>query len=268
MSQASASVWNFGYDDARQLTSARRLSGATLLESNRYAYDPAGNRIQAAQDGATPRNYDVNNLNQLLSERGFGKTTFAGTTDEPATVKVNGKTAKVISNDGGAPYSFESLVTLDAGANTVVVEAKDGKNNTATKTYAVTATGTAKTFEYDANGNLRFEKQPNGTVVREYRWDQQNRLVRAIVGTKESVFSYDGESKRIRIRELTSGAETKNETFVWCGSRICQKRASNGTIVVRSYFDQGFEQGATDFFYARDHLGSVREVVASAAPLD
>ena len=64
----------------------------------------------------------------------------------------------------------------------MVVEAKDGQNNVATKTYSVTTTGTAKKYEYDANGNLRYEKLPNNTVVREYRWDQQNRLVRTIIG--------------------------------------------------------------------------------------
>jgi len=93
------------------------------------------------------------------------------------------------------------------------------------------------------------------------RWDQQNRLVRAILGTHESVYEYDGESRRVRIRELTSGVETKNESFVWCGSRICQKRS--GATVSRNYFEQGFEEGTTDYFYTRDHLGSVREVVGS-----
>ena len=101
-------------------------------------------------------------------------------------------------------------------------------------------------------------------MVREYRWDQQNRLVRVIEGTHESVYEYDGASRRVRIKELTSGVETKNETFVWCGSRICQKRASNGSTVVRSYFGNGFEEsGPTKYFYTRDHLGSVREVVGN-----
>jgi YD repeat-containing protein len=205
----------------------------------------------------------VNNLNQLVSERDHGKTTFAGFVDEPepATVKVNGQPAKVTSTDGGAPYRFEAVVDLDAGSNTVVVEARDGNNNVATKTYSVPTTGTAKTYEYDANGNLRFEKLPNGTVVREYRWDQQNRLVRMLEGTHESVYEYDGESHRVRIKELSSSVETKNETLVWCGSRICQKRNSGG--VVRSYFKEGFEEGANDYTYTRDHLGSVREVVGS-----
>jgi RHS repeat-associated protein len=49
---------------------------------------------------------------------------------------------------------------------------------------------------------------------------------------------------------------------IWCGSRICQKRS--GSTVQRSYFGNGFEENATsDYFYTSDHLGSVREVVAS-----
>lgn len=255
-------TWTFGYDGARQLTSAELRDGTqTLLESNAYAFDNAGNRIQAGNVTTAPRNYDVNALNQLLSQRDYGKTTFAGFVNEPATVKVNGKPAKVLSTDGGAPFKFEAVVDIDGGANTVVVEAKDGQNNVATKTYGVPTTGVAKTFEYDANGNLRFEKQANGTVIREYRWDQENRLVRMLAGAHESSYEYDGESRRVRIKELENSVETKNETFVWCGSRICQKRSASA--VVRSYFADGFEHNATnDYFYTRDLLGSVREVVA------
>lgn len=95
---------------------------------------------------------------------------------------------------------------------------------------------------------------------REHRWDQQNRLARAIIGTHESVYSYDGESRRVRIQELESSVQTKDETFVWCASRICQKRSGS---TVRNYFRQGFEQNATNYLYSRDGLGSVRELVAS-----
>jgi hypothetical protein len=107
---SGATTWTFGYDGARQLTTAQRndADGGALLEANNYGYDKAGNRIQVgAVDAGAPKNYDVNNLNQLLSERDHGRTTFAGTTDEPATVTINGKAAKVLSTDGGAPYKFE-----------------------------------------------------------------------------------------------------------------------------------------------------------------
>ena len=105
----------------------------------------------------------MNNLNQLLSERDHGRTTFTGFVDEAATVKVNGKPAKATSTGGAAPFKFEAPVDLALGANTVVVEARDGDANVATKTYSVTTTGTSKKYEYDANGNPRYEKQQNGT---------------------------------------------------------------------------------------------------------
>src|SRR5262249_31685836 len=162
------------------------------------------NRIQVGTGTTAPTNYSVNNLNQLLSERDFGRTTFAGFTDEAATGTVNGKPAKGMSTDGGGPFKFEARVDLDAGANTVVVQAKDGRNNRATKKYSVTTTGTSQIIEYDANGKLRYEKQPNGTVIREYQWDQQNRLVKAIIGTHESDYDYDGASRRWRITEKES----------------------------------------------------------------
>lgn len=115
MEQGSgATTWSFGYDDSRQLTSAKRANGSTLLESNYYGYDKAGNRIQVGKDGTAPKNYDVNHLNQLLWERDDGSTTFAGTLNEPATVKVNGQSAKLSSTDGGAPFRFEALLNLDA----------------------------------------------------------------------------------------------------------------------------------------------------------
>jgi YD repeat-containing protein len=260
---AGPKTWTFGYDEARQLTSATlRDASSAVLESNTYAYDKAGNRVQAGTGTTAPKNYEVSELNQLVSERGHGPTTFAGYVNEPARVTINGTAAKVTSTDGGAPFRFEGVVDLAAGPNTVVVEAKDGQNNVSTKTYAVTATGSSKTYEYDANGNLRYERLPNGTVVREFRWDQQNRLLRVLEGTHESVYDYDGASRRVRIKTLTSGVETKQETFVWCGARICQKRS--GSTVLRSYFGNGFqESGPTNYFYTRDHLGSVRDVVES-----
>ena len=257
---SGATTWTFGYDASRQLTSAtKRDASLAVLESDSYGYDKAGNRIQVGSGMTSPNNYEVNALNQLLSQRDFGKTTFSGYVDEPAKVTVNGKPATVTSTDGGAPFKFDALVDLDAGTSTVTVEARDGRNNVSTKSYAVTSSGTSKRYEHDGNGNLRFEKDGNSAVLKEYRWDQQNRLVKALLGTHESDYFYDGESRRVRIKELESGTQTKDETFVWCGSRICQKRS--GATVERNYFEQGFEEGTTDYFYTRDHLGSVREVV-------
>src|SRR5690606_4350782 len=62
---SGATTWTFGYDGARQLTSAtRRDASQTVLESLFYSYDKAGNRIQLGTETTAPRNFEVNNLNQ------------------------------------------------------------------------------------------------------------------------------------------------------------------------------------------------------------
>jgi len=54
-----------------------------------------------------------------------------------------------------------------------------------------------------------------------------------------------------------------NQVYIWDGTRIAQKRASDGSTVQRKYFAQGFEEGTSDYYLTKDHLGSIREVVAS-----
>ncbi len=258
--------WTFGYDGAMQLTSALAEDGSEdLVEHERYGYDKAGNRIQVITGTtAAPevRNYKVNNLNQLVSERGFGKTLFSGTLDEPATVTVNGQPAQVTSTAGSAPYHFEAWVQMPAGTSQVVVQATDGSSNTTTQTYEVTTTGTTALFDYDLAGNMRFEREPNEDVRREYQWDQKNRLVYIAEGEHETEMVYDGATRRVRIRELEDEVEVAEHVYIWCGSRICQQREDDGETVVRNYYRQGFTAGEDTFVYVRDHLGSVQAVVA------
>ncbi len=259
-------TWTYAYDAVQQLTEViRHDASETLLDWERYSYNRAGDRTQVVTGTVTPvgRNYRVNSRNQLVSEHGFGPTTFAGTVDDPALVTANGQPAKVISTDGEAPYRFEAVVDLEVGSNLVSIEAVDGNDNSTLQRYEVTTTGTTTLYEYDADGNLRFEREPNGSVRREFRWDQQNRLVRIIEGTHGSVFQYDGALRRVRIQEIENSVETANLVFVWCDDRICQKRNGSGSTLVRNYFDEGFLDGSTHHFSAKDRLGSVRDVIAN-----
>lgn len=259
---AAARQWVFGYDAARQLTYADRLvaGSGSLLESRSYAYDLAGNRINVNGPGSDTRNYEANTLNQLTEESGYGRTLFSGTLDEPASIVVNGESAKVTSTAGTAPYRFESWVDLVEGANTVEVAATDGNNNTTTKTYSVSAGGATKILEYDLRGNLRYERNPNQTVIREFEWDQENRLIKITAGTHQTEFVYDGLSRRVRIVEKENSVETASHVYLWSGTQICQKRDAAGSAVMRDYYASGFTEGGDLYYYTRDHLGSIREI--------
>ena len=146
------STWTLGYDPVQQLTDAvRRDPDGRVLEEEHYGYDRAANRISVVTGTTTVavRNYEVNNLNQLVEERGFGLTRFAGTLDRPATVTVAGEPARVWSINGGAPYRFERWVDLAEGAQNVVVEATNADGEATTQTHRIDATSTTRTLKYD-----------------------------------------------------------------------------------------------------------------------
>ncbi len=262
------STWTFGYDAIHQLTDAVRSTGTPNkdpLESHQYTYDKNGNRIESRSSTglrSTHRNAHINALNQHIADQGFGPTLFSGTVNEPAQISINGKSAKVRSHDQDAKtYRFEAQVDLKEGDNQVTVEARDATGNTDRHTYSVTTDGLRKTYAYDHNGNLREERSAAGDLLRVFDWDQENRLIRIIEGTHQTVLTYDALDRRVRIQELDDGTETENHTFIWCGSTICQKRDQTGKTVLRAYFAHGFEQDEKPHFYTRDHLGSIREVV-------
>ena len=75
----------------------------------------------------------------------------------------------------------------------------------------------------------------------------------------------DGLGGRAAIRESPDGYNYTETRYLRCGERICQAR--NGSdVVVRRYYDEG-EQAVsligptTPYYYAQDHLGSVRDLV-------
>jgi RHS repeat-associated protein len=146
----------------------------------------------------------------------------------------------------------------------------------------------AKTFAYtyDPVGN-RLTEQLNGAtrqfssnalnelttvdhkpeVPKTYQWDAANRLVAVGASNRLTRFDYDGFGRRVGTHEVVDSTEVSNKRYIWCGSEICEER-NVASAVVKRFFRQGMEveTGATagKYFYTRDHLGSVREVIDNA----
>ncbi len=72
-----------------------------------------------------------------------------------------------------------------------------------------------------------------------------------------------GNASYQQLRVTVRGASS-TKTFVWSGNTIAEERDSTGAVVTKRYFDEGEQRvGGTDavnYYYTRDHLGSVREV--------
>jgi RHS repeat-associated protein len=116
-----------------------------------------------------------------------------------------------------------------------------------------------KALSYDANGNLTSLITPTST--NNYEWDAEDRLVAVNVNAHRSEFSYDGQWRRVRILEVESGVTNANNVFLWTGVSLAEMRNTNGSMVEKHFAGEGERLSTTNYFYTRDHLGSVREML-------
>jgi len=262
-------VYGYGYDGADELLSAVKTSstGGAALDTYGYRYDPAGNRLgqQMAVSGTNfVTNSTYNDLNQVTRVSGASGLELAvsGSLSEPGTVAIGGT---VVSTDSN--YNFTLVVPVTTGSNNETITA------TASGTAAAQTTGTLgfnvaggtamSPLTYDANGNLT----TNGTT--NYVYDAANRLVQIWYGpvgsSANTAITYDGRGRKVQILETSSsGAVTSTKNLIWDGLNIREElNASN--VVTKMYFNNGVQIGGTNYYYTKDHLGSIREVTGTSA---
>ncbi len=90
--------------------------------------------------------------------------------------------------------------------------------------------------------------------------------------TTRSEFSYDGLSRRIQIVEKqTTGnpaidpniwwIPVSKQYYLWSGNTIAEERDSTGANVTKRFFAEGEQINGINYYFTRDHLGSIREMV-------
>ena len=119
--------------------------------------------------------------------------------------------------------------------------------------------GANRTLTYDMNGSITSD---GGT--RTFEWDGANRLVAInYTGfTTRSEFTYDGLNRVVKIVEKTGGTINSTRKFVWHGQEKLEFRDAADAVTLRLYA-QGQFGGNKAYFYTRDHLGSIREMLGS-----
>jgi RHS repeat-associated protein len=213
----------------------------------------------------------ANNLNQITSLNGGGSLRFRGSINETSTVAVAGQSVSVVwTNLANSNTLFDATASVSSGVNTIQVVATDYSLNARTNNYQVTVSSQAgRSLAYDLDGNLT--NVTDGTMTTNYQWDAVNRLVGiiAINGTTTnlSAFTYDGLSRRVRITELSGITTNSDIRFVWCGTELCEERDATGTNVTKRFLAQGEQIGGTNYFFNRDHLGSIREMADSSGTI-
>jgi RHS repeat-associated protein len=261
----AAVTYQYGYDGASELLNAITSTGSTALDTYAYRYDAAGNRL-GQQIGVTGTNSVTssayNDLNQVTSVSGSAglQLAISGSLSEPGTVAME---STVVSTDSNNDFNIVAPVV--AGSNSIPITATSSgtaaAETTGTLQFNVTGGTAIPSLTYDANGNLTND----GT--RTYTWDMANRLVKigyiALGGSASSTITYDGLGRRIRIVETGSnGIATGTNNLIWDGMAIREDRNSANTVT-KLYFDNGAQISGTDYYYTRDHLGSIREITGT-----
>jgi YD repeat-containing protein len=274
--------WNFRYDKVNQLKEAVDVDAAsgTPQASFNYGYDPAGNRTNILQNGSATQ-FAVNPKNQFTGSVGSPVVPLrlAGTTSSASTVTLAGQAA-TMSADG---LSWEAHLTLAPGTFSLELDAKEttppaGAPAETTRRHVnlTIAAGSSWVFTYDNNGSLISTTIGGNPDLSSCEWDAANRLSAIVKNGNRTEFTYDGLSRRVRIVEktgtATTGAITSDRAFVWEGFSIAEIRDQisgavthvfgNGEVRTASVA-QTLASG-TGYFYLRDHLGSVREMVAAS----
>ncbi len=150
---------------------------------------------------------------------------------------------------------------MPKGTNVVTVQAQNSAGTVNNQKVQIVTSGgtTPKALVYDKNGNTTTDESGNT-----YTWDALNRLITIKYSSgATSNFAYDGSSRRISIIEKnSSGTVTSTKLYVWVGNCMAEERNATN-VVQKRFYGQGEQQSGTAYFYTRDHLGSVRELISS-----
>jgi RHS repeat-associated protein len=120
------------------------------------------------------------------------------------------------------------------------------------------------TATYNALNQISTTTARHGSRTNE--WDATGRLVAVNAGHERTEFTYDAAGRLLSTRKSINGAEVSLRRFVWCDSALCEERDGSGDVTKRFFpFGMQVETGpaAGSYYYTRDHLGSVRELIDS-----
>jgi len=134
--------------------------------------------------------------------------------------------------------------------------------NGPTQSLSYTSTNAITAGSYNANGS------PTALSGNSYKWDGANRVVSffSSANNTASGFTYDGLGRLVRVVDTTGGTITADHSYTWCGSVRCPARdnTQSGSPVSTQYFDQGVIISGTSYYYVKDQLGSINELVTSS----
>jgi RHS repeat-associated protein len=156
------------------------------------------------------------------------------------------------------PWSEELVAEVPTAAYSQNnITATDGDSNTTQKDLwqLIQGPSSSPSFSYDSNGNMTSD----GT--NSYTWDAENRLIQITYpgSGNYSAFTYNAFGQNVLIQEYAGATLNNTKQFIWSGNIRREIRDESGTAITK-YFDRGESVSGTNYYFTKDHLGSVREM--------
>jgi RHS repeat-associated protein len=215
------------------------LPNNTLLSRHSYEYNTVG---------------DITRWTQISPQASLNRSWLCGYDAADQLTSVTSQDPNTLANLSNGQYAY----SYDPAGNRLT-ETIDGVTTNAT------FNALNQLISLNSGGISTLPQQT-------YEWDVEDRLAAIdYIGTNERTeFDYDGYNRRLGLREKQGATVSDYRRFVWRGFQMAEERDASGSAAQMRYFDDGMQTsgagGALDaLMFSRDHLGSVRELVSSAA---
>jgi YD repeat-containing protein len=256
----------FEWDAADRLVAINYADNGNRTE---FAYDGMGRRVKIIE---------YSGVSAATIEPGSSKYEMFPTA--PFTVPSGNYTLlfQGLNANGGENAALIDAITLDgvlipngSFESPVVADYQYRPSNT-TWIYSgaagVTANGgtfTSSTSDAPDENQVAFVEK-NGSLKQTFTIAAGSHMLSFQVAQAESV---NESSQQLRVTLL--GPATSTKSFIWSGNTIAEERDSSGTNVKKRFFAEGEQRvGGSDagnYYYSRDHLGSVREITNASGVL-
>ncbi|HYR21483.1 MAG TPA: RHS repeat-associated core domain-containing protein [Chthoniobacterales bacterium] len=256
----------YEWDAANRLTAINYNGSAARTE---FTYDGLGRRVKIVEKNVPPPPPPAINSNLTPAGRNYVVTTFptVSLTAGTYTLTITG-----LNPNGGTNMALVDAIKLNTvlisngGFETpVLVSGQYVFNPTNATPWTFTATtGITRNNSIYTGTVTAPEGHQAGMVQNTGSLAQTMSLTAGSYSLKISASQAKGNTTsqtiNVTLQNVPTVQVNSTKQFVWTGNRIAEERdASNN--VLRRFYRQGEQISGTSYYYTRDQLGSVRELV-------
>lgn len=255
----------FEWDAANRVLAINYLDTGKRTE---FAYDGLGRRVKIVEYGP--------GVTATVQPSGSSYTAF---TSALFTLPTGSYT---LTFQGLNPSGGNNIALIDSVALNSTLVANGSFESPSVTDYEANPSDTAWSYTADYSGIAHDDgtytsDNPNAPAGTQVAFVKNNGLLTQIWSASAGTYTLSFQAaqrgsgndnvQQLRVTLRPSGSAISAKTFLWCGNQICEERDSTGANVTKRFFAEGEQRisssGSENYYYSRDHLGSIREVTGS-----